>query len=458
MLRLYFYDEIEFVIVAASGGHIGVLRHLNDALARWRAAGVHIRTRVVASAESAAALMLSLGDERIAEPGATLLYHAVRIPEVTQLTAHGCAALGMNLERIDELWIAQLVERALGNRGPREYYECGPEDESVLRNLLGAKARGRRAKRRVGDLARALERRVESAVAQGDRNRLARLYRRLFEMDIYISAQVAYVLRLVDRIGTAPATATQATGPVGLTIPEWKSLHPPDGAIPRAVLTRHTLILGETGSGKTVSGVLPVVGAMARAPEGAMGCGLVIDPKRELRAVLERIAPQRLRTVTTEDVVLDVMAGPHRCLTEDLAAGRHRSATVRILHRVASFSPANPAHVLEPHEVGSSNAEFFNREGCELLITMLVLIMVVTAPQAPEPDDWLCHDREAPAPSSRYPPSPEASTSDSSPASAPRAMRAGSSTSQYSSPATPRPPSCCSSPRARDRTRCSRLH
>ena len=120
MRGLYFYDTVELVIVAASGGHIGALRHLNDALARWRAAGVHIRTRVVASAESAAALMLSLGDERIAEPGATLLYHAVRIPEFTQLTAHSCAALGMNLERIDELWIAQLVERALGNRGARE--------------------------------------------------------------------------------------------------------------------------------------------------------------------------------------------------------------------------------------------------------------------------------------------------------------------------------------------------
>ena len=395
MRSLYYYDTVELVIVSASGGHIGALRYLNDALARWRATGVHIRTRVVASAESAAALMLSLGDERIAEPGAILLYHPVRIPEVTQLTAHGCARLGVNLERIDELWIAQLVERALGNRGPREPHACGAGDETVLRKLLGAKVPRRRAKRPVDDLARELERRVDAAVAKGERDRLARLYRRLFEMDIHISAQVAYILRLVDRIGTVSATVPKAPGPVGLTIPEWKSLHPPEGAIPRAVLTRHTLMLGETGSGKTVSGVLPVVGAMARAPEGVMGCGLVIDPKRDLRAVLERLAPQRLRTVTTEDAVLDVMAGPRWCLAADLAAGRYRSVAVRILHRLATFSPANPAHVLEPHEVGSSNAEFFNREGCELLITVLVLIAVVTAPQASEPDEWLCHDREA---------------------------------------------------------------
>ena len=395
MRGLYFYDTVELVIVAASGGHVGALRHLNDALARWRAAGVRIRTRVVASAESAAALMLSLGDERIAEPGATLLYHAVRIPEVTQLTAHSCAGLGMSLERIDALWIAQLVERALGNREAREPQECGAGDASALRMLLGTRAQRRRGKRRVDDLARALERRVEAAVAKGERERLARLYRRLFEMDTYISAQVAYTLRLVDRIGTTSPTAVKSTGAVGLTIPEWRSLHPPDGAIPRAVLTRHTLMLGETGSGKTVSGILPVVGAMARAPAGAMGCGLVIDPKRDLRAVLERLAPERLRTVTTGDAVLDVMTGPRWCLAPDLAAGRYRSAAVRILHRLASFSPANPAHVLEPHEVGSSNAEFFNREGCELLITVLVLIAAVTAPQAPAPEEWLCHDGEA---------------------------------------------------------------
>ena len=93
--------------------------------------------------------------------------------------------------------------------------------------------------------------------------------------------------------------------------------------------------------------------------------------------------------------MLDVMTGPRWCLAADLEAGRYRSAAVRILHRLASFSPANPAHVLEPHEVGSSNAEFFNREGCELLITVLVLIAVVTAPQALAPEQWLCHDREA---------------------------------------------------------------
>ena len=62
LLGLYFYREVELLIVASDGGHIGALRHLHDALGRWRAGEVRIRTRVITRAESAAALMLSLGD------------------------------------------------------------------------------------------------------------------------------------------------------------------------------------------------------------------------------------------------------------------------------------------------------------------------------------------------------------------------------------------------------------
>ena len=56
-------------------------------------------------------------------------------------------------------------------------------------------------------------------------------------------------LRLVDRVGAAPATETARPGVEGLTVPEWGVLYPPHGTVPREVLTRHTLVLGETGSG-----------------------------------------------------------------------------------------------------------------------------------------------------------------------------------------------------------------
>ena len=75
-------------------------------------------------------------------------------------------------------------------------------------------------------------------------------------------------------------------------MPQWRGLYPPWGEVPRELLTRHTLALGETGSGKTASAILPVLAAMARAPRGRMGAALVIDPKRELGPVLERLAPR----------------------------------------------------------------------------------------------------------------------------------------------------------------------
>ena len=49
---------------------------------------------------------------------------------------------------------------------------------------------------------------------------------------------VELTMHLVDRVGTASAATSKATGPVGLTVPEWKSLNPRHGAIPRAVMNR----------------------------------------------------------------------------------------------------------------------------------------------------------------------------------------------------------------------------
>ena len=63
--RVYFYDLIELQI-SSLGGVSTALEHYLAAHERWRAAGVRVRTRVVDRAASAAALLLSLGDERIA--------------------------------------------------------------------------------------------------------------------------------------------------------------------------------------------------------------------------------------------------------------------------------------------------------------------------------------------------------------------------------------------------------
>ena len=92
MIDGYFYRRIE-IVVASPGGLTAVLDHYLTALQRWRAAGVWITTRVVSRAQSAAALLLSISDERIAEPSARLLYHHARSYTSEPLTASGTAEL-----------------------------------------------------------------------------------------------------------------------------------------------------------------------------------------------------------------------------------------------------------------------------------------------------------------------------------------------------------------------------
>jgi hypothetical protein len=68
-----------------------------------------------------------------------------------------------------------------------------------------------------------------------------------------------------------------------LHIPEWRELLR-DAPLTRAELFRHVLILGETGSGKTRSGVLPLLRAIlaAASNEEDAPAMLLIDPKHEL--------------------------------------------------------------------------------------------------------------------------------------------------------------------------------
>jgi type IV secretory pathway TraG/TraD family ATPase VirD4 len=69
-------------------------------------------------------------------------------------------------------------------------------------------------------------------------------------------------------------------------VPEFAALG--CGAIKPAFMSRHFLILGETGSGKTKSGIQPLLRAAARYGENSVlaPAALVIDPKRELHTFI----------------------------------------------------------------------------------------------------------------------------------------------------------------------------
>ena len=394
----YFYTQVE-LIVASPGGETRAFQYYLGAVEAYRKRGVRFRTRVISSAASAGALMVSLGDERVAEPGAKLLFHHAHLPNAGEITARAASHYRSALRKADERLIGYLVDRVLSvpTAGRDPAFESERAERHVLELLNGALKRGDR-KRTPGKrrrLARAVGRAVERARRDRDPETLRRIYRRLFEIETPISARLAQTLGLIDRIGRESPEPCASSGGRGLVIPQWRALHPPAGEVPREVLTRHALILGETGSGKTASCILPVVAAMAAAPRERLGAALIIDPKRELGGALEALAPERLHHVRAQHAVLDLMAGQRWSLEDDLGAGRWVTAATRILCRAASFVPTSPARVLMDHERGSSNAEFFDREGTSLALAVLAFVLLLTSGALPEPHAWLEADVEA---------------------------------------------------------------
>ena len=392
----YFYARVE-LIVSSPGGACPALDYVLEALALRRAQGVQFRTRIISQASSAAAVLACLGDERVAEAGARLLFHRSRAVNVEQITAHQMSELHTVLTHTDERWLGLLAARAMdGARCERAKFE--PSDRKVLELLWPQLRRERAAKRpprKLRDLGRAVLGAVERAARDRDRDTFVRLYRHLLETELWISSRVALALRLIDRIGSAAGEPALNRGAGALAVPEWRVLFPPRGDVPRQTLTRHTLVLGETGSGKTLSSILPVVAAMAREPAERLGAALVIDPKRELGPVLEQLAPDRLHHVCADTAALDLMAGERWRLDAHLRDGRWLTAATRILLRVASFVPSSPARVLLGHSAGSSNADFFDREGTALVLSVLGFVLMVTSRDAVPPSQWLEDDDEA---------------------------------------------------------------
>ena len=398
VLDHYFYTEVE-LIVASPGGNTRAFKYYLNAFQDWRKQGVHFRTRVISTAASAAAFMVSLGDERVAEPGARLVYHHARAYNTNDITANATAELHSALREVDEGMISLLVDRVLADPvdSRKVPFEAERSDREVLERLHATLiSRDRKRKlTKLRRLARAVGRVVARAFEDGDREILKHVYRRLFEIESPISARLARTLRLVDRIGSRTAESYRTEGRPGLTIPEWRVLFPPSGEVPGEILTRHTLVLGETGAGKTASAILPVVAALARTPAERLGGALVIDPKIELGPVLEALAPERLHHVAAEKAVVNLMSGPRWSLDADLVAGRYQSAAIRILCRVASFVRSNPARVLMDHVPGSDNSEFFSREGTALAVAVLAFLLMLMSADAPDPAVWLEDDVEA---------------------------------------------------------------
>ena len=397
----YYYSTVELT-VTSPGGSDQALEHVLAAMRRWEGEGVRLVTRAVADAWSAGALIVALGAERVASPRARLRLHRVSATDTGAVDAALAGALEDSLSRLDTRMVGRLVERAMEppNASPRDSGALAlPSDRQVLDRLAGrtgskhARSRDAQPEAEMLGVARELSERVEAAVGDGNRQVLEGLYLDLFAADLPVSAELARTLRLVDRVVEGGAHALRVNASAAsetLLVPEWRALYPPEGAVPVAVLTRHTLALGETGSGKSVSAVLPVLAAAVRAPRERVGAALVIDPKRELMGAVAALAPERLRPVRVESTVLDIMQGERWSLEGDLGAGRYVSAAMKVIHRLVSFVPDIPAQVVASRP--ASRDPYWDLEGTELLTTVLSVLLMLLRPGAPGPSRWIGHD------------------------------------------------------------------
>ena len=389
-----FYNRIELEITS-NGGQEMALRYFIEALERFRSEGVSVTTRALTRASSAAAVMLSLGIWREAAPGATLLYHSTRAGGLNSVTSMSAAALHGILSSADSWIMQRLAERGL-QAGLDSLPPLGAVAEalsrgdwSVVHRLLAvSEGAAEDAGTHPADGPETLER-LRGVVARRalDAAGLGRLYGALFEMDTPISAALARELRLVDA-AVAPGNAARpaaVAGGGGFRIPEWRAAFRPDGRLARGVLCRHVLILGETGSGKTASGVLPVVAAMCD-PRNPLGCALVVDPKREIGAALAALARTGGVEVRVFDPgagagapTLNLMSGPDWSASEDMEAGRFLTVARKILIRSASLSAVSPGGMLAGRLDAGAREIYWPSEGARLAQTVLALTLMLIA-------------------------------------------------------------------------------
>ena len=373
----FFFDAVRLRITSP-GGACTALRYFADSVRELRREGMVVSTHAVATVASAAAVMLSIGDVRTAHPRARLLYHNGRIPPGAggaAITANGAETVAASLRDTDAEIVSLLASRAaLGPPPAADAPEAAfaADDWRIVERLGPGKGRGR------GEALRRLRKRVARAFKATSKKRLAALYADLCALDAPMSPQLALELGLIDAVGDGRPTGKGCAAAVGdgLTVPEWEPLHP-GGQVPRFALTRHTLILGETGSGKTASGVLPVVGAIMR-PDSPVSCSLVIDPKGEIAPVVERLAGPGcdVRLLRADAESIDVM-GRRSSVAEDVAQGRWLSAAQAMLARAASLSDS-PARVLAGKAASSGNHAFWENEGSRLARCVLAFTLMLS--------------------------------------------------------------------------------
>ena len=373
-----FHERLE-ITISSQGGSIAAYERLLEFIDGLRDEGVRVDTAASGVVGSAAAFLLSMGDKRRASPGCRLRYHLCRVEGEGHLTAADAGDVAAALGDLDDRIVARLAKRGVeATKGSRDRVgldDFEPGDWDVIARIVAVRSRtaGSMGKAEALDcLRKTLDR------CHADAEALTEIYRTLFAMDRVISPVLARELFLIDAIGRPRKSRGRSRGG-SIVVPEWESLWP-GGRVDRRHLKRHTLMLGETGSGKTVSGIMPLVRAML-SPHSGVGCALVIDPKRELLPAIRELDEQ-VRVIEPggpgrPGSVLNLTATANWGLDADLEAGRFQEAATKILLRSAGLATRTPATVWAGLSPGDPHQGYWDHEGGSLAALALSLTLAV---------------------------------------------------------------------------------
>ena len=393
------YTRIDIHILSR-GGRVSALKYYINAMLFWRDRRKEVKftTRALADVASASAVMLSLGNERTASLQSRLLYHHARLdPAPTPLTAEGAAEIRKELDRYDNEIVSLLARRALeigskedntpswkdrwSHSPPTTTYTASGLSSSlpVLSPDSAFSSKTPKAFRRKVPNDTQWRIMWDSGKDKSERLEfIEKVYRDVFKVDRPIPPGLARRIGLIDHVldefdhqKPIPKDPTRPED-LGLTVPHWDTIFP-DGHIERDDLTRHFMILGETGSGKSRSGVLPIVDAIVKSSHGfqpVVGCALIIDPKREIAAELK--AGQDLlncdvRIINEKPYALSVMPSDTTVLTL-------REQAEEILKCCATLVPGHDAQILSGRPP-TSREPFWPRQGVALATTAVTLVL-----------------------------------------------------------------------------------
>ena len=395
----HFYRKVHLQI-ATPGGDTHALFFFLDALRNWQRDGLNVTTRALTSCSSAGAILLSLGHTREASPSSSILYHDARYPNVQSLTRRGAESALGSLGQIDDIVLSALANRAVVNHVTDSLGQALTSEDLKVLKFIRSTFREEQSDTGWDEfrwICEWLKKTKEAGTRTSRSARWKGLYDALFLHDGAISGTFAYMLGLVDRLlepGWFSQDATQIRHDNTIRIPEWSSLHT-DGRVILNQLRRHTLILGETGSGKSASAVIPVVAAAYHSNDVASA--LVIDPKRELLKVLEEMEDASCRNeevvaeekgarrkkivpLRPDELALDLMGGSWS-ITQLVSDERYRSAAEKILSRTAGLIPT-PARVLL-NQPGTHTDVFWDMEATKLVSAVMAIAIECTNPESP---------------------------------------------------------------------------